>query len=94
MTMNQNYSYPLQPEWSTADIVAVTRLYADVETAYEEPHGIAAAKLLADYQAFQTVVPQKFEEKQLDKAFQTASGYSIYQTVKRARTVSGQIKMK
>lgn len=89
-----NYAYPLEPDWSTEDIVAVTTLYQRVEDAYELPHGVASSELLDAYRAFQTVVPQKFMEKQLDKSFEEAAGYSIYRTMKRARQEDGQIKMK
>ena len=34
---------------------------------------------------FKTVVPGKAPEKQLDKAFQEASGFSIYQAVRAAK---------
>lgn len=89
-----NYAYPLQADWSTEDIVAVTTLYQRVEDAYELPQGVARTTLLTAYQAFQRVVPQKFEEKQLDQAFEAAAGYSIYRTIKAARQTDGQIKMK
>ncbi|MCH5465418.1 UPF0223 family protein [Levilactobacillus tujiorum] len=91
---SSNYEYPLQANWSTADIVAVTTLYQRVEDAYELNQGVAAADLLAAYRGFQTVVPQKFEEKQLGREFEQASGYSIYRTVKQAREQGGRIKMK
>jgi uncharacterized protein YktA (UPF0223 family) len=89
-----NYAYPLEPDWSTEDIVAVTTLYQRVEDAYELPRGVASSDLLDAYRAFQMVVPQKFMEKQLDKSFEEAAGYSIYRTMKRARQEDGQIKMK
>ncbi|MCW3778062.1 UPF0223 family protein [Levilactobacillus namurensis] len=94
MATTSNYAYPLQPDWSTDDILIVTRLYQAVEAAYEQPQGIAAQELLTAYRAFQTVVPQKFEEKQLGRAFEEVSGYSIYRTVKQARTATGSVKMK
>ena len=37
------------------------------------------------YKAFKTVVPGKAPEKQLDKAFEEASGFSTYQAVKAAK---------
>lgn len=94
MATSSNYEYPLFPDWSTTDIVAVTNLYQLVEAAYEEGYGVAASDLVRAYRDFQKVVPQKFEEKQLDRDFETASGYSIYRTVKAARQNDGQIKMK
>ncbi|GEO68543.1 UPF0223 family protein [Levilactobacillus acidifarinae] len=95
MAQSKNYDYPLYPDWSTADILKVTQLYQAVEAAYEQAQGIDAAVILAAYRDFQTVVPQKFEEKQLDREFQTASGYSIYRTVKLARQLgTGRVNMK
>ena len=38
-------------------------------------------QLLQAYKAFKTVVPGKAPEKQLDKAFEEASGFSTYQAV-------------
>lgn len=89
-----SYEYPLMAEWSTTDIIAVTTLYQCVEAAYEQPQGVDRHALLQAYQDFQQVVPQKFEEKQLDQAFQTVFGYSIYRTVKQARATDGMVKMK
>ncbi|KRL94720.1 UPF0223 family protein [Levilactobacillus hammesii] len=91
---SSNYEYPLQADWSTADIVAVTTLYQRVEDAYELNQGVPAEVLLAAYREFQKVVPQKFEEKQLGREFEQASGYSIYRTVKQAREQKGRIRMK
>ena len=94
MKTDANYAYPLQPDWSTADIITVTTLYQQVEAAYEQPGGVPAQTLLAAYQAFQPIVPQKFEEKQLGREFEQASGYSIYRTIKQARETTGKVKMK
>ncbi|QMU07462.1 UPF0223 family protein [Levilactobacillus suantsaii] len=95
MAQAMNYEYPLQPDWSTADIIKVTQLYQDVEAAYERGKGVAVADLLTAYRDFQTVVPQKFEEKQLDRDFQAVSGYSIYRTIQAARqATTATIKMK
>ena len=85
MAQTTNYEYPLYPDWTTDDIIKVTRLYQAVEAAYEQPRGVLTAEVLAAYREFQTVVPQKFEEKQLGRQFQEASGYSLYRTVKQAR---------
>lgn len=93
MKSNSNYEYPLQTDWSTTDIVAVTTLYQRVEDAYELAQGVPATDIIAAYRAFQTVVPQKFEEKQLGRDFEKVSGYSIYRTVKQAREQGGKVKM-
>ena len=94
MASDKNYQYPLFPEWSTADIITVTSFYQIVEAAYEQGRGVAATDILAAYRAFQQVVPQKFEEKQLGRDFETASGYSLYRTVQAARATQGQVRMK
>ncbi|MBM7544294.1 UPF0223 family protein [Periweissella beninensis] len=78
----ENFSYPLDEGWSTKDIIKVTDLYSAIAQANEK--GIEQVKLIAAYKAFKTVVPMKFEEKQIDRAFMQASGYSIYQTLKLA----------
>ena len=62
-----NYSYPLDPSWSTEEITTVLHFLSQVE------------------KAFKTVVPGKAPEKQLDKAFEEASGFSTYQAVKAAK---------
>lgn len=88
----ENFSYPLDPSWSTTDIVAVTGLFSAVADAYET--GVDRAELMASYKAFKEVVPMKFEEKQLDKDFEAESGYSIYRAIKAARDSSRkQIKL-
>ncbi|CAH0415756.1 UPF0223 family protein [Periweissella fabaria] len=83
LVSNENFSLPLDAAWSTQDIIKVTNFYALVADAYET--GVDRELLLAAYRDFKNVVPMKFEEKQLDREFAAASGYSIYQTIKAAR---------
>ena len=78
-----NYSYPLDPSWSTEEITTVLHFLSQVEKAYESK--VDRDQLLEAYKAFKTVVPGKAPEKQLDKAFQEASGFSIYQAVRAAK---------
>ena len=85
----ENFSYPLDEGWSTEDIIKVTSLYSAVAQANE--NGVEQLKLLTAYQEFKTVVPMKFEEKQLDRAFMQASGYSIYKTIKFAHETTAKI---
>lgn len=68
-----NYSYPLDPSWSTEEITTVLHFLSQVEKAYESK--VDRDQLLEAYKAFKTVVPGKAPEKQLDKAFQEASGF-------------------
>ena len=78
-----NYSYPLDPSWSTEEITTVLHFLSQVEKAYESK--VDRDKLLEAFMAFKLVVPGKAPEKQLDKAFQEASGFSIYQAVRAAK---------
>ncbi|MBM7617526.1 uncharacterized protein YktA (UPF0223 family) [Weissella uvarum] len=89
---DKNFTLPFLDGWSTQDIVAVSRLYDAVATAYET--GIERQDLLDAYRGFKEVVPSKAEEKQLDRSFQAESGYSIYQTMKQAQSSqSARVKM-
>ncbi len=80
-----NYAYPLNPDWSSEEIATVIDLLVAVETAYESK--ITAKDLLDKYRAFKGIVDSISEEKQIDRAFQEVSGYSIYRTVQKAKTI-------
>lgn len=79
----QNYSYPIDPDWTTAELAKVINFLRAVEDAYEV--GIARKELLQRYREFKTVVSSKAGEKQLGRQFAKASGYEIYDAVKLAR---------
>lgn len=78
-----NYSYPIDSDWSVAEMDIVIRLLNAVEAAYESQ--VSREQVLTCYAAFKKVIPSKMEEKQLGKQFEKKSGYSIYQTVKKAK---------
>lgn len=80
-----NYAYPLNPDWSSEEIATVIDLLVAVETAYESK--ITVKDLLDKYRAFKGIVDSISEEKQIDRAFQEVSGYSIYRTVQKAKTI-------
>lgn len=91
--MRANYEYPLDLDWSTADKIKVTTLYELVEDAYER--GVDRNNLLAAYNAFKTVVPDKGTEGQLGRAFEDVSGYSLYAVMQAARTgASAKVRMR
>lgn len=91
--MKPNYEYPLDLDWSKADMIKVITFYTLVEAAYEK--GVDRANLQAAYQGFKEVVPTKGEERQLGREFEAASGYSIYRVVKAAQAATGKrIKLK
>lgn len=79
----KEYSYPLDPDWSTGEMVQVIDFLSAVEMVYEA--GIDVLEFQAKHRSFKEVVTSISGEKQLDKAFQVASGYSIYRAVKHMR---------
>ena len=90
--MQTNYSYPLESDWTPEEVVQVMHLYNLVEQAYE--FGAKVEDLNAAYRDFKQVVRSKMIEKQLDKAFTEASGYSIYRCMQTAqKSGRAQIKM-
>ncbi|AKP66439.1 UPF0223 family protein [Companilactobacillus ginsenosidimutans] len=90
--MRENYSYPLDPEWSDDDIVGVISLYNAVESVYES--GISKEKFMQKYRAFCQVVPTKMEQRKFDKEFQLESGYSIYQAFKQSQSTPSNGKVR
>lgn len=88
----KDYSYPLDLNWSTEEMVQVTNLWAAVEAAYET--GIDCQLFIAKYREFKLVVKTIGEEKRLGNTFEKVSGYSLYRVVQQAKKqVTGQIKM-
>ncbi len=78
--MKENYSYPLDLTWSTAEMTVVLSFFNQVEAYYES--NVNCEKFSAAYAEFKKVVPSKMQEKQLGREFEQTSGYSIYQAVK------------
>lgn len=76
------YTYPLNYNWTTEEMLQVIALYNIVEKAYEQ--GVSSQEFKQKYKEFKIIVDSKSEEKQLDKEFFEVSGYSIYQVFKRA----------
>ena len=87
--MRNNVEYPLLEEWSVNEIVIVSDFYLQVEQANTK--GISRDELLAGYQKYLQIVPAKMLQKQLDKRFEIASGYSIYRTIEQAKKSSQKI---
>ena len=63
------YSYPLDLDWSTEEMITVTHFYQMIEKGYES--GVKQEALSQAYQEFKQIVPSKAEEKTL---FKTLSG--------------------
>ncbi len=77
------YDYPLDYTWSVEEITDVINLYVAVEQAYEQ--GIDSAKLMDCYRKYTAIVDSLMAQKQYDKEFEAASGYSIYRTIEKAK---------
>lgn len=86
------YSYPIRPDWSTVEIIAVAAFYEAVEKAYES--GIPGEELMVAYLGFKKVVPSMAEEKTLCKEFEDASGYVCYSVVQAAKKADGKEEIK
>ena len=84
------YDYPIDYTWSTEEIITVMALYNAVEKAYEE--GIEKVEFMSAYRGFKTIIQSMSQEKQIDKQFLEASGYSIYK-VKKALEENDFIKV-
>lgn len=81
--MDKQYSYPLDFSWSTEEISSVLSFLNQVEKAYEG--GVSVTALLDAYHHFKTVVKSKGQERQIDREFEAASGYSTYRAVQQAK---------
>lgn len=68
-----DYSYPLDLDWSTEEMVQVVRFFEAVEQAYET--SVSRDDLIEAYRQFKTVVPSKAEEKTIFRQFEKASSY-------------------
>jgi uncharacterized protein YktA (UPF0223 family) len=87
---HMEYQYPIDYDWSTAEIIDVIHFFEAVENAYEK--GIEREQMLAIYRRFKEIVPSKAEEKKLCGEFEEMSGYSSYKTMKKVKeSESGEI---
>lgn len=74
------YSYPIDPDWSTEEIITVVQFFQCIEKVFEK--GVKRRELLATYRKFKQVVPSIGEEKKIFREFEEVSGYSPYKAVK------------
>ncbi|MGY3749772.1 UPF0223 family protein [Vagococcus acidifermentans] len=81
--MKENFSYPLNMDWTTEEIIAVMEMWQLVEQAYESR--AAAEDILTQYRLFKTIVRSVGEERQLGREFEELTGYSLYRVVKAAK---------
>lgn len=81
--MSENYSYPINSEWRTEELIAVMDMWTMVERAYEEK--VMVEDILAAHKAFKSVVKSIGEERELGRSFEEATGYSLYRVMQAAR---------
>lgn len=87
-----NYSYPIDPDWTVEEINEVIGMFRVVEDAYEV--GVNRQVVIDQYKKFKRVANSKAYEKRLGKQFEDVSGYSLYQVVQMARERStGEIQV-
>lgn len=78
------YTYPIDYElFSKEEIIELIDFLQAIETANEST--IDSKVLMSKYKRYQTIIRSKSMEKQIDKAFEKASGYSIYRTIKKLK---------
>lgn len=77
------YQYPIDPDWSTEEIIDVIRFFECVEKGYES--GVDRDELMKQYRRFKEIVPSKSEEKNIFDQFAETSGYSSYLIIKKSK---------
>lgn len=88
----KQYSYPLDIDWSTEEVVQVVDFFQYIEKTYES--SARSEDILTAYRSFKKVVPSKSEEKTLFKQFEQQTGYVPYKVVKKAeQEQNGQISI-
>ncbi|RPF56137.1 UPF0223 family protein [Aquisalibacillus elongatus] len=85
------YHYPIDPDWSTEEVINVVEFFQLVEQAYEKD--VRADQVLDQYKLLKQVVPSKAEEKTLFKDFEKQSGYVPYKVVQAAKQADGSEKI-
>lgn len=93
MMSEHEYSYPIDLDWTTEEIITVTEFFVAVEDAYGYGHAVEKAGVRRDilaqrYRDFKAVVPGKSEEKQLFRSFKDTSGLDSYEVVKQLRVIT------
>lgn len=78
-----NYSYPIDDNWTTEEMITVVEFLNLIEEAYEV--GTNSEKILEGYKKFKQAIPSIGEERQIGRKFEEISGYSLYHTVKAAK---------
>lgn len=89
--MDKEYSYPIEADWSTEEVIDVVQFYEAVEKGFDE--GVSRQELSDKYQQYKKVVPSKSEEKTQFKEFEKSSGYAPYKLIKQLKDDSQNEKI-
>ncbi|GAA3717898.1 UPF0223 family protein [Salinicoccus jeotgali] len=79
----ENYSYPLDEDWTTDEIINAVLFFEAVEKAYDT--GVPKEELEMKYDAFKLIVPGKSQEKTKFREFKSNSGLEAYSAVKKLK---------
>jgi len=91
--LKDNFTYPMNIDWTTEELIKVMGIWQAVETAYESK--IEVDDFMMTYKAFKEVVKSIGEERQLGREFEELTGYSLYKVVQLAKKrQTGVIKRK
>lgn len=90
--MEENYSYPLDIEWSQNEMLRVMAMWQALEEVYEK--GLIVDNFNEVYREFKQVIKSIGEERQLGRDFEAVSGYSLYRAVQESKQLTAGQKLK
>ena len=82
--MEKSYSYPLDLDWSTEEMIIVVEFFQLIEEGYE--NGVKASALSDAYKNFKEIVQSKAEEKTLFREFKSVSNLEPFSLIKQLKT--------
>lgn len=83
------YTYPIDYELFTSEEIAqIIEFLSLIEDANEKKVKVDPYVLSKKHRDFQNIVNSKSMEKEIDRDFEKASGYSIYKTIKKFKNSS------
>lgn len=83
MSIKENFSYPIDEQWTNNELTDVINFFATIEKAYQT--GVKRQNLVESYQKFQVVVPNKSEEKRIFREFFNNSGMQPFLAVRQLK---------
>lgn len=79
-----SYTYPIDyDQFSTTEIIVIVEFLSMVEDANQG--SVDVPRLHAKYEQYRRVINSIAMEKQIDRDFEAASGFSIYRTMQQHR---------